>query len=305
MPSVGGQTTTPIRVLLATDDSEAARCAEAWVSRLRWSQPCVVDVLCVAGHAITWFGWGMQTYRATVRQAVEQLRQSELLAAERVANAVGERLQRAGSMVHAWARQGDTAEEILAAIEQDRPDLVALGPRGRSGLAQLLLGGVSHEVIVATTRPVRVARKPPADAGPLPRHLLLVVDGTLAAETAVDWLVRAAWAAGARVTLLGRLGVSPGVEDDQPTLTSGLTGLVRGDATTALDRLAEPLRRQADTFTIELAIGHPLEGVLRAAEDLECDLIVVARPPRRRGQDPFAEKVVRHASTSVLIVPKT
>jgi hypothetical protein len=34
---------TPFRVLLATDDSEAARNAEAWVSRLRWSRPCVVD----------------------------------------------------------------------------------------------------------------------------------------------------------------------------------------------------------------------------------------------------------------------
>ena len=62
--------TRSFRVLLANDDSQAARNAEAWVSRLRWSRPCVVDVLCVAGHGITRFGWRMQTYRAAVRQAI-------------------------------------------------------------------------------------------------------------------------------------------------------------------------------------------------------------------------------------------
>jgi hypothetical protein len=68
-------------ILLATDDSEPAHQAEAWVSRLRWSQPRVVDVLCVAGHGIARLGWGMQTYQEPVHRAVEGLRQSELLAA--------------------------------------------------------------------------------------------------------------------------------------------------------------------------------------------------------------------------------
>ena len=281
---------TPFRVLLATDDSESARHAEAWVARLRWARPCLVDVLCVAGHGITRFGWGMQTYRTTVRQAVEQIRQNELLAGERIANTVGERLQRAGLTVHAWSRQGDAAEEILAMIEQERPDLVALGPRGRSGLAQMLLGSVSHEVMASANRPILVARRPPSDEGALPGHLLVLVDGSPAAEAAIGWIAQAGWAGGATVTILGLLGVSAGVDADEPEAASALGDLVRRDAVTSLDRLSGPLSGQADSFSIELRAGHPLEGALRAAEDLDVDLVVVARPPRRRGQDPFAER---------------
>ena len=134
----------PFSVLLATDDWEAARSAEAWVSRLRWSGPCGVDILCVAGHGITRLGWGMQTYWTAVRSAVEEMRQSERLAAERIANTVGERLQHAGLTVRTWARQGDAAEEILAQIEFDQPDLVVLGPRGRSSVLLLVDGSLSR-----------------------------------------------------------------------------------------------------------------------------------------------------------------
>ncbi len=49
-----------------TIPSEAARNADASVSRLRWSRPSVIDVLCVAGYGITRFGWGMQTHRPAV-----------------------------------------------------------------------------------------------------------------------------------------------------------------------------------------------------------------------------------------------
>ncbi len=294
----------PFRVLLATDDSEAARNAEAWASRLRWSRPCVVDVLCVAGHGITRLGWGMQTYRTAVRQAVEQLRQSELLASARVANEVGERLQSHGLTVHAWARQGDPAEEILTAIDVERPDLVVLGPRGRSGLAQLLLGSVSRQIIAETTRPVLVAHRPADDEGSLPKHVLFLVDGSLAAETAIDWVVAAGWAREAKVTLLGLFGVARGVETNEPELAAQVTGLLRGDVMSALDRLAERLQGEATEVVIEIEIGHPLEGTLRLAAELGPDLIVVAQPPRRRSQDPFAEKVARYAPASVLVVPQ-
>lgn len=292
----------PLRVLLATDDSEASRNAEAWTSRLRWSRPSVVDVLCVAGHGIARFGWGTQTYRAPVRKAVDQIRQSELLAAARIANEVGERLQRAGHTTRAWARQGDPAEEILGAIDAEQPDLVALGPRGRSGLAQLLLGSVSRQVIGEATRPVLVARRPPDGDDSLPRHMLVLVDGSLVAETAIEWILTAGWTTGANVTLLGLLGASPGVETDDPELASQVSEIVRSDAVAVLDRLAARFQGTAAEVGTVIESGHPLEGTLRAVEAYRPDLVVAARPRRRRGQHPFAEKLARYAPISVLIV---
>jgi nucleotide-binding universal stress UspA family protein len=295
---------TPVTVLLASDDSDAARNAEAWVTRLRWSRPCVVDVLCVAREGLTRLGWGMQTYRTAVREAVEQLRLGEVLAAEGVANEVGERLQAHGLTVRVWARQGDPAEEIRAAIATDQPDLLVLGARGRSRLAQLLLGSVSSQFIDEAGEPVLIARRPPEGGGPLPGHLLILVDRSLAAESAIDWVMAAGWARGATVTLLGLGGLARGVEPSEPELAEEVSALMRDDVVTALDRLSERLRDQAVAVTTEIELGHPLEGALRAAERLAPDLIVAARPPRGRGQDPFVEKVARYASTSVLIVPQ-
>lgn len=71
----------------------------------------------------------------------------------------------------------------------------------------------------------------------------------------------------------------------------------------ALDRLAGRLSGQALSVTAEMALGHPLDGTLRAADTGAVDLIVAARPSRGRSDDPFAEKVARSAPTSVLIVP--
>lgn len=295
----------PVRVLLATDDSGPARIAEWWVSHLRWPRPCVVDVLCVAGHGLARLGWGMQTQREPVRQAVEGLRRGELLAAQRIANSVGERVGRAGITVRPLARQGDAAEEILAHIEQEPPDVVLVGPRGRSELTQWLLGSVSNQVMSSADRPVLVARRPASEHDPVPDHLLVLVDGSPGAKASFDWIVRSGWAIGARVTILGLLGVPAGIDGDAPGAASGLHDLVRGEAANALERLADPLRRQARALEIELEIGHPFEGALRAAEELPADLVVVARPPRRRSQDPFAEKIARYLPTSVLIVPQS
>jgi nucleotide-binding universal stress UspA family protein len=245
----------------------------------------------------------MQKSREPVRRAVEALRASELLAAQRVANSVGERLQRSGLSVRTWARQGDAAEEILDHLELEAPDVVLVGPRGRSGLAQWLLGSVSSQVIAAAGRPVLVTRRPASEHGPLPEHILVLVDGSPGAETSIEWIVQSGWAIGARVTILGLLGIPAGVDSDEPEAVAALHDLVRGDAAISLERLAYPLRQQTEALTIELEIGHPFEGTLRAADELSADLVVVARPPRRRGQDPFAEKIARYLPTSVLIVP--
>ena len=296
-------TMSRMRVMLATDDSAPARIAEDWIARLRFSASPLVEVVCVAGRGITRLGWGMQTYRASVREAVEGLRQAELRAAQRIANQAGERLQAAGLTVHAWARQGDCAEELLAMIAGDQPDLVVVGPRGRSGLAAAILGSVTHSLVAHAETAVLVARASDQDQGRLPEHTLVLADGSRSAEAAISWLLRVGWLVGSRVTVLGLLGERAGLDHDEPALVEDIDRLVREDATAALDRVALPLVGEAASLQVDLRGGHPLETALAAGEELGADLIAVARPHRRPGHDPFAEKVARHASRSVLLVP--
>ncbi len=51
-------------------------------------------------------------------------------------------------------RAGDAATEILRAIDELKPALVAMGTHGRKGLAHLLLGSVAEKVIRSSTVPV-------------------------------------------------------------------------------------------------------------------------------------------------------
>ena len=296
---------TTFSVLFATDDSDAARDAEKWAARANWRRPCRVDVLCVAGYGITRLGWSMEGDRSSARQAVERLREAEVIASERIANEVGLRLQQAGLPTRAMARHGDIVDEIIATIELERPDLVILGPRGRSRLGQMLLGSVSRQVIADTPTATLVARKPPRDEGALPGSLLVLVDGTRSTETVIDWLVAAGWAKDTRIDLLGLLGVPPGVEHDDPELVAQVSASLRDDAANTLDGLAERLVGHGSDVGLDASTGHPVEATLHAAEKLEPDAIVVARHRGKRGQDPFAEKIAQYAKTSVLMIPQS
>ena len=294
-----------MQILLATDDSASARIAEEWVTRLRFAQRPTIDVVCVAGRGTAGPSWGMQTYREPVRLAVEGLRQNELYAAERIANEVGERLQRAGFTVHTWARQGDCREEILTMAEVDGPDLIVVGPRGRSGLAAAILGSVTHGLIAHATRPVLIARPLSAAEGRLPEHALLAVDGARSAEAAVAWLERGGCLAGGRLTVLGLLGERAGLETDEGEFVEEVKRLVRSDAGDTLGELARPLGGGDVWVDFVMRGGHPLQATLDTADELGADLVAVARPHRRPARDPLAEKIARHASQAVLLVPQT
>lgn len=291
------------RVMLATDASESARRAEDWVSRLRWAEPPLLEVVTVAGRGLRRVGWSMEGDREIITQALESLRRGELRAAEAVANEAGERLQRAGLTVRTWARQGDTREELLSAIEADPPDLVVVGPRGRSRVATMLLGSVTHELVAYSPCPVLVARATPTEEGPLPRHVLLVVDGTRATQHVVEWLERSGWLAGGRLTIVALMGEEAGLERDEPALVEEISRLVEEDAAAMLERLAGPLIERGAAVDLTVVSGHPLQATLDAAASRGADLVAVARTLRRPGRDGFAEKIARYSPVSVLVVP--
>ncbi len=297
-------TDKPFRVLLATDDSDAARSAEAWVSRARWRRPCEVDVLCVAGYGITRIGWSMEGDRSAARQAVEKLREAEVIASERIANAVSLRLQEAGLKTRALARHGDIADEIIATMETERPDIVAVGPRGRSRIAQLFLGSVSRQILAAARLPVLVARKPPPDQRALPHSILVLIDGSQAGTWMIDWLSAIGWAQDSEVVLLALLGVPPGVEQDDPELVAQVTASLRDGASATLDELAARLGEHISQVELEAKAGHPVDTALKVAEQRGVDVVVAPQRWGRRGHDPFAEKVARYAKTSVLMIPE-
>lgn len=297
----GGPYAERLRVLWATDDSDAARVAEGWMLRLRWSIPPLVDVLCVATRRWRATGLSLQTYRTAVQDAVNDMRQGELMAAMRTANEVGQRLQGAGLLVQVWARHGAPPEEIAAVVRTEQPDLVVVSPGGRR--RRLLPGPtVTQQVIRRAEVATFVARGPAADEGQLPRQVLLAVTHEHLAEHALGWLAGAGWLHESRVTLIGLAARENSTGDfDSPLDVRGVGAVSEA----ALERLAAVAATDAGPGAVERRLLHdgpPAEQLLETLAGSPIDLVVVPHP--RPGQrNDLAETIASTARVSVLVLP--
>ncbi|MEX1170415.1 MAG: hypothetical protein WEE50_09770, partial [Chloroflexota bacterium] len=145
--------------------------------------------------------------------------------------------------------------------------------------------------------------------GTIPQRLLIVAESGSTARATVDWLSDQGWLRDARVTLLGLLGITPGLTARAEPLAEPLAEEVASEirlwARDSLGEMVDAIGRQAADVKLELQFGHPLKLSLELADALGVDLVAVARPPRRPGQYPFAELLARYSSRSVLLVPVT
>jgi universal stress protein A len=57
-------------------------------------------------------------------------------------------------------RQGRPAREILGVAREERADLIVMGTHGRRGLARMVLGSVTEEVLRLAPCPVLAVRRP-------------------------------------------------------------------------------------------------------------------------------------------------
>jgi nucleotide-binding universal stress UspA family protein len=65
-------------------------------------------------------------------------------------------LSDAGVKYRTEIEDGRAASVILQLADAEEADMVVVGRRGRGGVAELLLGSVSHELVLHSTRPVLV-----------------------------------------------------------------------------------------------------------------------------------------------------
>lgn len=74
------------------------------------------------------------------------------------AKAAVERLAAENGGLATLIRAGDAATEILRAVEETQPRMVAMGTHGRAGIAHLLLGSVAEKVVRQSAVPVLTVR---------------------------------------------------------------------------------------------------------------------------------------------------
>ena len=141
------------------------------------------------------------------------------------------------------------------------------------------------------------------------RHILLPLDGSRLAATALPYAVALAHASGAHITLLAVVDPVPesvdwpsaaGQEADERHVT---------ESKAYLQSIALPLRARGLTVTTLIRHGNPADTILATAQTEGCSLIVMGTHGRtgldRMRMGSVAQHVLRHAIVPALVVPRS
>jgi nucleotide-binding universal stress UspA family protein len=200
-------------------------------------------------------------------------------------------------------KDGNAADEILAAADEVDADLIVMGTRGRGGLDRLICGSVAEAVIRRSSRPVLVVRQGEASRPDAPiRTILHPTDFSGRSRPALG-VARAL--ARANNAALALIYVAPAevVTGDTFYAPADL-----GPERAELAKLEEESARAGLEGSVKARFcqGDPVTEILLAAEELGCDLIVLGTHGRtgvrRLLMGSVAESVIRRAPCLTLVV---
>jgi nucleotide-binding universal stress UspA family protein len=218
-----------MKILIAYDGSE---CAEAALDDLqRAGLPRDAEALVVSVAEI-WLPPPPPSAYEVVEEAAAAHTPAELqreyvkdsspvVEARRLAERARERLLKNFPRwkVSAEGFYGSPAREVLRVADEWEPHLVVVGSHGRTALGRFFLGSVSQKVLGEARSSVRVARGR-VEVEPGPARILVGVDGSKGAETAVREVAARSWPKGseARVCIVDDPLTPPGVARFIPPL---------------------------------------------------------------------------------------
>ena len=259
------------RILLAVDGSAHSTAAAAAAADLASANGAEVLVLHVWDSARTVVGqkWA---------NAANKDWGGERSAADQLVSEVVSRLSSRGIAAKSSVRAAAdvVASEIVAAVAEFRPDLVAVGSRGRRDLASFALGSVSHRVLARVNCPVLIGRSQGSGSHmPLTRILLAVAgnEGDAAAIEAASAVAVPAKAAVLVLHVLPTIGAVAGTPYMLPLVATAEIVRPAADSVRGLGLKAEEM----------LVPGSAASGIVETAQANHAGMIVLG--PGRRGSD--------------------
>jgi nucleotide-binding universal stress UspA family protein len=289
-----------LRVLLATDGSDDARAATAWLGAFPLPADAalrLVSVVDVPPAALD---------LPTVRDFQQSLRGEAGRIAEAARGALAARFGSADVRVV----DGDARQAILRAAEEWPADLVVLGARGLGAVSGFLLGSVSLGVARHARCSVLVVKGPPIARRP---SALVAIDASASAAAAVAFLARLPLDTAFAVRLLGVVE-PPRYPVTTPAFAAGMVRQAieqivderRATLTTALESAARALAGVTKKVERDIVVGHPVDEILAAVAGTDVGLVVLGARGlgllQRIWLGSVSEGVLRHADRPVLIV---
>ena len=195
---------------------------------------------------------------------------------------------------------GSPAQVILESAETVSADLVVVGARGRSRVAETVLGSVSHRVLSHTSRPTLIVK---GTAQPIQR-VLVAVEGRDDADRILQWLTRHRFATPVELCVLN---VVVPIGLDSPYDALGAKAWQEDAKSYAEDLVKDTAAKLLDsqyTVSTKVAVGNPAGVVEEMAYN--ANLVVVASHGRK-GLARFllgsvSHTIVHHVPCSVLVI---
>ena len=218
----------------------------------------------------------------------------------------------AGSCARLETVSGDPAEQILRTARDFGVGAIVMTTHGRGALGRWAFGGVADAVTRRSPAPVMVVRPGEATTEPALRRLVVPLDGSPLAETALPVAQSLALRLGIPVRLVTAVdpvsfvpsAVAPALAFDAEVYNDTLAAL-RGEAEASLTRASEALREAGVGASWEILSGSPYAAITDALQP--GDVVVMTSHGRsgvtRLLLGSVAEKLIREGSTPVILVP--
>jgi nucleotide-binding universal stress UspA family protein len=185
---------------------------------------------------------------------------------------------------------GDPYQGILEGAKEYNADLIVIGRRGKRGLARMMVGDATAKVIGHAKCPVLVA---PRAARLWEKRLLLATDGSPHSKAAASAAGHLAKQASLPVTVVS-------------VVTSSHSEARRLEAQEAIAAEVNMLKNMGIEAEGKVAEGSPVEAIIKTAEDVGADLIVIGSHGRtglaKVLLGSVAERVIGEAGCSVLVI---
>lgn len=228
--------------------------------------------------------------------------------------AVALRLRSLGVEVKTHLLEDEPAQGIITFVEQ-HPEvaMIAMSTHGRSGLNRWVFGSVAEKVLHSSPVPLLLVRSKERDAlpedipVPLYRNILVPLDGSEFAAQALEQARTLATCTNATLTLVSAVPEMP-VFSEVVTAPAVPTDWEDETAATKsyLAQTEQRLKSEGFTVSCYTEYGPPAEVILRLADTVHADLIVMATHGRsgfaRLWLGSVAVRVMQASTRPVLLV---
>lgn len=195
---------------------------------------------------------------------------------------------------------GSPAQLILESADNLSADLVVVGVRGRNRLSEVVLGSVSHRVLLHGSRPTLIVRGAARNA----QRVLLAIECREDADRIVKWLTQHPFADPAELCVLHAV-VPIGVDDPYDALgTRTWWEGAQRYADELVASTAGKLLNSRYTVNTKVATGNPAAVIEQEAKPMD---LVVVTSHGRKGISRFllgsvSHAVVHHVTCPVLVL---